>query len=214
MPKKSWASKEQQDWLYAQLPNFRIAQEAKTTPSFFSNIFQEFHAKWPVPSPTAKEIAADDGSQEQAQTTKEKASESVSDSFLVSNLLLLSYTCQRIHYWVYNKSRGSSSGTGTRGVLPLKSNPRLLQPWQAFAKLFGEELKSRVDTEWQEYQEANPGETYTKNDRFNFHNKKMQEWYDESESEAKEQVEEFRSKYKEGSVEGDDDENPNVLLQR
>ena len=42
----------------------------------------------------------------------------------------------------------------------------------------------------------------------------MQEWYDESESDAKEQVEEFRSKYKEGSVEGDDDENPNVLLQR
>ena len=102
MPKKSWASKEQQDWLYAQLPNFRIAQEAKTTPSFFSKNFQEFHAQWPVLSPTAKEIAANGGSEEQAQTTKEKASESVSDSFIVTNLLLIIYTCQRIHYWVYN----------------------------------------------------------------------------------------------------------------
>lgn len=83
MPKKSWASKEQQDWLYAQLPTFRIAQEAKTTPSFFLKIYQEFHAQWPVPAPTTEEIADDDGSQEQAQTTKEKASESVSHSSFI-----------------------------------------------------------------------------------------------------------------------------------
>lgn len=83
MPKWSWASKEQQDWLFALLPDFRKAQEAKTTPSFFTEIYQEFHAKWPVPSPTAEEIAADDGNEEQAQTTKEKASESVSGWFLV-----------------------------------------------------------------------------------------------------------------------------------
>lgn len=90
----------------------------------------------------------------------------------------------------------------------------MLRPWQAFAKLFGEELKSRVDTEWQEYQNKNPNETYTTKDRFNFHNQKMQDWYEESDSEVKEQVEEFRQKYKEGSVEVDDDEHPNVLLQR
>lgn len=123
-------------------------------------------------------------------------------------------TCQRIHYWVYNKSRGSNSGSGTRGVLNLKSNPRLLQPWQAFSKLFGEELKTKFDTEWHEYQEANSNETYTTMDRFNFHNKKMQDWYGESSSESKEKVEEFRLKYKEGSVEEDDDDHPNVLMQK
>ena len=79
MPKKLWASKDQQDWLYAQLPDFSITQEAKTTPSFFSKIYKEFHAQWPVPSPTAEEIATNDGNKEQAQTIKEKASESVSD---------------------------------------------------------------------------------------------------------------------------------------
>ena len=83
MPKKSWASQEQLDWLYAKLPDFRIAQEAKTTPSFFLKFFKEFHEQWPVPSPTPEENAADDGDEEQAQTTKElKASENVSDCSL------------------------------------------------------------------------------------------------------------------------------------
>jgi len=85
MPKKSWTSKEQLDWLSAQLPAFRIAQEAKTTPSFFTEIYQEFHAQWPLSPLTAKEIAADDGNTELAQTTKEKASESVSNGFLYTN---------------------------------------------------------------------------------------------------------------------------------
>jgi hypothetical protein len=80
--------------------------------------------------------------------------------------------------------------------------------------LFGDDLKSRVDTEWQKYQEENPNESYTKNDRFNFHNKKMQEWYDESAPEAKRQVEDFRLQCKEGLVEGDEDENPNLVLQK
>ena len=87
----------------------------------------------------------------------------------------------------------------------------MLQPWQAFAKLFGDELKSRVDTEWEEYKEKNPNETYTTKDHFNFHNKKMQEWYEESDSNIRKQVEEFRVQCKE---EGDNDENPNLVLQK
>jgi hypothetical protein len=85
MPKKSWTSKQQLDWLFAQLPDFRIAQEARTTPSFFTKIYQEFHAQWPLSPLTANELAADDGNTELAQTTKEKASESVSNGFLYTN---------------------------------------------------------------------------------------------------------------------------------
>lgn len=133
----------------------------------------------------------------------------------ISKEIINLHTCQRIHFWVYNKSRGSSSGTGTRGVLKLKGNPRLLQPWQAFAKLFGDDLKSKVDNEWQQYQVANPNQAYTKNDRFNFHNKKMQEWYEESDSKAKKQVAEYRVHYKEGTiVDGDEDDDPNLVLQK
>ena len=85
MPKKSWASKEQQDWLYDNLPDFRLAQEAKSTPSFFSKLYEDFHAKWPLAPLTAEEIAADQGNPELAQTNKEKASETVSNGFLHMN---------------------------------------------------------------------------------------------------------------------------------
>jgi len=122
--------------------------------------------------------------------------------------------CQKIHYWFYNKSRGSSSGTSTRSVLNLKSTSRLLQPWQAFAKLFGQDMKSRIAAEWQEYQEANPDVALSPQDRFSFHNKKMQDWYGESDPEVKEQVEVFRQQHREGLVEGDEGDDTNRLLQK
>jgi hypothetical protein len=90
----------------------------------------------------------------------------------------------------------------------------LLQPWQAFSKLFGDDLKSRVDTEWQEYQEANPEASHSHQARFKFHNKKMQEWYEEADMEKKKEVEEFRQKCKDGSSEGDGGDDPNCLLQK
>jgi hypothetical protein len=78
--------------------------------------------------------------------------------------------------------------------------------------MFGDDFKSKLDTEWEEYQEKNPTQSYTTNDRFNFHNKKMQEWYDKSDPEVKKQVEEFRLQYKQGL--GDDVEDPNSVLQK
>ena len=81
MPKKSWASKEQQTWLLAQLADFRQAQEAKTTPSFFSELYQTFHEQWPLASPNADEISEADGIEEKAKTLKQKAREHVSDFF-------------------------------------------------------------------------------------------------------------------------------------
>ena len=80
MPKKSWASEEQQTWLLAQLPDFRQAQEAKTTPIFFTELYQKFHEDWPLASPNAEEIFKADGNEEKAQTLKQKASEHVSCS--------------------------------------------------------------------------------------------------------------------------------------
>lgn len=81
MPKKSWASNEQQTWLLAQLADFRQAQETKTTPSFFSELYQKFQEQWPLASPNSNEISEADGSEEKAKTLKQKASEHVSDSF-------------------------------------------------------------------------------------------------------------------------------------
>jgi len=87
MPKKSWASEEQQTWLLAQLANFRQAQEAKTTPIFFTDLYQKFHEEWPLASPNADKISKADGSEEKAKTVKQKASENVSGLFNTINPL-------------------------------------------------------------------------------------------------------------------------------
>lgn len=81
MPKKSWASEDQQTWLLAQLTDFRQAQEAKTTPSFFIELYKNFHEAWPLASPDAGEISKADGNEEKAKTLKLKASEQVSGFF-------------------------------------------------------------------------------------------------------------------------------------
>lgn len=81
MPKKSWASEEQQTWLLGQLADFRQAQEAKTTPRFFIDLYEKFHEVWPVAPPNADEISKADGNEEKAKTLKQKASEQVSRSF-------------------------------------------------------------------------------------------------------------------------------------
>lgn len=113
---------------------------------------------------------------------------------------------------MYNKSRGSSSGSGTRKTLDLKNNSRSLHPWQAFAKLFGNDLKARVDEEWKEYQEANPEASHSHQDRFKFHNQKMKIWYEEADIERKNEVEEFRQKAKD-VLEGGDASDPNRQFQ-
>ena len=78
MPKQSWASKEQQTWLLAQLGDFRQAQEAKTTPMFFIELYKNFHETWPVAPANADEVSQADGNEEKANTLKQKASEVVS----------------------------------------------------------------------------------------------------------------------------------------
>jgi hypothetical protein len=81
MPKKSWASEEQHTWLLTKLSDFRQAQEAKTTPIFFTELYQKFHEDWPLASPNADEISKADGNEEKARTLKQKSSEHVSGSF-------------------------------------------------------------------------------------------------------------------------------------
>ena len=81
MPKKSWAKEEQQTWLMGHLVDFRKAQEAKTTPSFFIDLYQNYLEKWPLSAPNAKELSEADGNEEKAKTDKQKLLETVSGSF-------------------------------------------------------------------------------------------------------------------------------------
>ena len=93
MPKKSWASDEQQTWLLAQLADFRQAQESKTTPTFFITLYQKFYEQWPLASPNTDEISQVDGNEEKAKLIKQKASEHVSRSFtILYSVALIQYT--------------------------------------------------------------------------------------------------------------------------
>ena len=111
---------------------------------------------------------------------------------------------KKIHDWLYYRHRGSSSGTGTRATLKLASTRRLLLPWQAFQKLFSDELKAGMETEWQEHRKENPDSPKT---LFQFRNERAQARYEESDEEVKKQVEEYRQQCKDGSVEGRGEQN-------
>jgi hypothetical protein len=92
MPKKSWASKGQQTWLLAQLADFRLAQEAKTTSNFFIDLYEKFHAEWPLSAPSADELSKADGNEEKAKTDKQKATELVSGLFTLHIFCSMVYT--------------------------------------------------------------------------------------------------------------------------
>jgi hypothetical protein len=96
--------------------------------------------------------------------------------------------------------------------LNLKSNSRSLHPWQAFSKLYGDDLKPKIDNEWKEYREANPEAGHSHQARFKFRNRKMREWYEEADTEKKKEVEEFQQKSKGNLLESGDDD-PNRLFQ-
>jgi len=76
MPKKSWASEEQQTWLLAQLADFRLAREAKTTPNYLTDLYQKFHEVWPPVLKYRRNFKS--RNEEKAKTVKQKASETVS----------------------------------------------------------------------------------------------------------------------------------------
>jgi hypothetical protein len=81
--------------------------------------------------------------------------------------------------------------------------------------MLGEQLKTRVDNEWEEYVKANATAGHSPGDWFTFRNGKMQEWYEDLDDEGKKQVEEFRQKYKSGLVDDEDiGDNKNRLLQK
>ena len=210
MPKAAWTTPEQHAWLYNLLAGFREAQESKTVPTFLAKAYEDFHDKWPADAPSAKEIEFAKGNEEHAKLSKLKLTEKVNCPTLIYFCSAYDNIGQRIHDWIYNKSRGSSSGSGTRKVLNLKSTSWLLHHWQAFAKLYGEELKPKFNTVWEAHKEANPTKEFTHRDRFTFRNQKMQEWYNSADETTKEKVEEFRQEYKSMNSGGD---NPNRILQ-
>ncbi|KIL68679.1 hypothetical protein M378DRAFT_8154 [Amanita muscaria Koide BX008] len=139
MPRKRWTTPEQRSWLEERIPDFTQAQQDKTMGSFLGVVHQKWQEKWPAEEPTEEEIQAAKGNKERAEASKRKVIE------------------ERVKYWFHNNTRGSSSGTGARGVLKLSSTPKLMHPWQAYQnKFYDTKLRPKVDEAWKEYLDKVP----------------------------------------------------------
>lgn len=120
--------------------------------------------------------------------------------------------------WFHNNTRNLSSNGSARGLLKIKSKPRVLQGWQAYQALTYElKWKPIVDKEWARYKTEweleHPKETLPKK-RFTFMVEFMKEKYKNETEEMKRQCEEYRQARKsESPVPGDSDTLRNLEFQ-
>jgi hypothetical protein len=104
---------------------------------------------------------------------------------------------QRMKFWFHNHTRGSSSGTGNRGILKLGPSAKNMQPWQAYLNKFqNTKLKGKIDNAWQEYLSEVPEGKKPKKTKFEIRNKLAQKLYAAETDVVKAEVEEHRKTMK------------------
>ena len=57
MPRPTWTTDEQAEWLKERMKNFTDAQASGTTCAFINTTTGAFTTRWPIPAPTPAEIA-------------------------------------------------------------------------------------------------------------------------------------------------------------
>ncbi|KDR76585.1 hypothetical protein GALMADRAFT_66873 [Galerina marginata CBS 339.88] len=182
MTRRKWTTPEQGDWLKEQLSAFVEAQTTKTTATtFFPQVIKDWRQKWPTEAPTAKEIADAPNLDAAIKQKKDKEDE-------------------RIKTWFHNHTRGSTSGTGTRGVLKITQS-RLKQEWQVYQLMtYESKWKAVIDNEWETYKkkwEEDHAGTKLPQGRFAFMNTFLKTKYNEESEEVKAEVRTRRSAMKE-----------------
>ena len=110
-----------------------------------------------------------------------------------------SHKWQRIKSWFHNHTRGSTSGSGHRGVLKI-TQPRLRQEWQVYQTMsYESKWKTVIDSEWEAYKkkwnEENPGVKVPQG-RFAFMNSFLKSKYAEETEEVKADVRKRRAAMK------------------
>ena len=104
---------------------------------------------------------------------------------------------QRIKAWFHNHTRGSTSGSGSRGLLKITGQSRLRQEWQVYQGMtYENKWKEIIDSEWDDYQKkwkADHPDTDLPQKRFTFMNSFLKEKYKEESEEVKKEVRERRA---------------------
>ena len=121
----------------------------------------------------------------------------------------------RIKAWFHNHTRGSTSGTGTRGLLKITGQSRLRQEWQVYQSMtYENKWKEVIDSEWDDYQKkwkADHPDTELPQKRFTFMNSFLKEKYKEESEEVKKEVRERQAAM---NAEIDEEDNRNDGYQR
>ena len=122
---------------------------------------------------------------------------------------------QRIKAWFHNHTQGSTSATGTRGILKITGQSRLRQEWQIYQTMtYENKWKEVIDSEWDNYQKkwkAEHPNTDLLQGCFTFMNSFLKEKYKEESEEVKKEVREHRAVMKDDI---DEKDNRNDAYQR
>lgn len=196
MTRQKWTSDEQEAWLELQKPAYIEANQKKTAAKdFFPTVTKEFSEKWPM-SPVTQQEVDEAGSRERATQVKQAKYDKVSTFY--NREIETDLPQQRISGWFPNNTRNVAPGS--LGILKIKqkTQPRMLQPWQAYQALtYESRWKTEIEAAWLAYKNTwlteHPGEKCPKN-RFQIMNEFLKEKFEKETDEVKKECEEYRKK--------------------
>ena len=145
----------QKNFLLSKVPGFREAQKNSVVPAFLSIVYLEWFERWPVEAQGAFDAAASsDGSSDSSESVDEltaarKSMMKVSRLSTLRKEVMLTL-CQRIKNWFYNSRVGKVQASERPVVIDLtKGARRVLQPYQAYLKLYNDKLRTTVEKRYQ-----------------------------------------------------------------
>ncbi|KAF8883350.1 hypothetical protein CPB84DRAFT_1817077 [Gymnopilus junonius] len=166
MGRRKWTTDEQGTWLAGYMDQFINSQQMKTTAKeFFPKVLKEWHKAWPVSDPTQEELAGAKSPEDAVKKKKMKEDD-------------------RVKAWFHNHTRGQTFGSGSRGLLKLRTaKPRVRLEWQIYQQMtYESKWKAIIDKEWSAFTkkwEAENSEMKMMETRFTFMNTFLQEKYRE-----------------------------------
>ena len=194
MTRRKWTTDEQEAWLEQRKAAFIEAKQRKTPArDFFPTVTKEFNEKWPM-SPVTQQEIDEAGSIELATRAKQGKYDKVNRYY--NGEMVTDIYRQRISGWFPNNTRNVAAGSLTILKIKQKTQPRMLQPWQAYQALtYESKWKTEVDAAWSMYKSTwtteHPEEKLPKS-QFQIMIEFIKEKFEQESDEVKKQCEDYR----------------------
>ncbi|KAH9476125.1 hypothetical protein JR316_0004534 [Psilocybe cubensis] len=141
MPPLPWGTPEQIEFLSAKVPEFQASQRTKTTPNFWTKIYQEFFVLWPTPEAEVRPMTV----------PKKKKKKKNAPVVLPQTKTELSHAewvklrKNQIVNWFNNRGAGTQHRRGPTIVIGGNNAPRLLSETNLYSKkYYDERIRPRV----------------------------------------------------------------------